>query len=442
MKTIFITVAYNAEKTIGRTIESILEQSHPDFIYYIADNGSTDSTGKIIRKYSQIDSRIVVISKTENDIWLFFEILPEILKKHNRTDYLCSIDADDTYNYDFLEKMLAFMQREHLDIAACGNDFIDSETGKVKNNRKIENDLVLEGSGFSDYFPYYYQFMRTVWGKIYSLSILLEDKFEPRHEMGYGGDTVFAIETFRRANRVGIFAESLHKYYMSQKSASHKLNPKRIISDRILFDVGRDFLISKVGNITKQNEEFLFRVYFKAVIDTINVLLDAQIDVSDKFTNLIDIIQSQHTQALIKWTGMVEQKNHVLGQIANWVSSQSPLLARVDVGFLEFFHEIVISILKNEYEKALSQIEDAIVQEIDIPVQYIEAFFALGLNLSAKLERSDDFVYFKKLQISLLIDFSRIDQAKEELVDWAEMLPNDMDFKELRIRLTQNQENA
>ena len=53
------TCAYNAAKTLKRTIESILQQTYQDFEYHILDNGSTDRTGNIIREYAKQDKRIV-----------------------------------------------------------------------------------------------------------------------------------------------------------------------------------------------------------------------------------------------------------------------------------------------------------------------------------------------------------------------------------------------
>ena len=53
VKVIVFTMAYNAQETIGRTIESILNQTFGNFEYYILDNASTDATEDIISDYGR-----------------------------------------------------------------------------------------------------------------------------------------------------------------------------------------------------------------------------------------------------------------------------------------------------------------------------------------------------------------------------------------------------
>ena len=50
--------AYNAYNDLGNSIESILDQDFKDFELLIMDDCSTDNTKKLIKKYSNIDSRV------------------------------------------------------------------------------------------------------------------------------------------------------------------------------------------------------------------------------------------------------------------------------------------------------------------------------------------------------------------------------------------------
>ena len=51
MEVSIITVCYNSEKTIERTIQSVLNQTYQDYEYIIVDGASTDKTLDIIKRY-------------------------------------------------------------------------------------------------------------------------------------------------------------------------------------------------------------------------------------------------------------------------------------------------------------------------------------------------------------------------------------------------------
>ncbi|NMB97498.1 MAG: glycosyltransferase family 2 protein, partial [Clostridiaceae bacterium] len=65
-KAFFIMTAYNTEKYIEEAINSILNQSEPNFIFFLRDNGSTDKTKEICQKYAQIDNRIILFRNEIN----------------------------------------------------------------------------------------------------------------------------------------------------------------------------------------------------------------------------------------------------------------------------------------------------------------------------------------------------------------------------------------
>lgn len=496
-KIIIYTPAYNAEKTLRRAVDSVLNQTYTNFTYYLLDNAATDSTYEIVKEYAERDKRIIPLHNDKN--WHGNGIL-DVIKNHSDDCYICELDADDEYAPDFLETMFMFIKRHSLDIAACGSDFIDAPTNKCLGIRKIEKNLVFDGDDFGRYFSVYYQFMRTIWGKVYSVSAIRSQEYEKYKINGYGADTIFAMNAFHNSNRIGIISESLHTYYVSPKSVSYQFDKNRASYDRILFDAARNFLISKCGEVSDENLNFLWIVYLNAIKDTLNVLLNSNISINDKLGYLLDIFQSSHTQELIKWSGAKKQKSDLFSQVASWMLSKneirndlefdiaadilvamdiiyptkingwqdgevfillakirdrhtnkgllspadsriisitdtSPYLIGLDIGFLCYFRDIVFSILQNDEKNALSQIVELIVQEKEIPDEYLEALLMLALNLSAKLEYSDYFIYFKKLQISLLIDLFRVDEAIKEFANWDEILSDDMDFRNLKERL-------
>ncbi|MDA9816417.1 glycosyltransferase [Alphaproteobacteria bacterium] len=92
---------YNAESTILDTLESFLNQTHQDFIIYIYDNASTDTSIQQIKTLE--DSRIVIVTAEKNKNWY---------KNFNRClgvcdeRYLLIAHADDVYHPQFLEKNL------------------------------------------------------------------------------------------------------------------------------------------------------------------------------------------------------------------------------------------------------------------------------------------------------------------------------------------------
>lgn len=57
---------YNGEQYIGAAIESLLNQTFTDFELVISDNGSTDETENICRRFESLDKRVTYIRQAEN----------------------------------------------------------------------------------------------------------------------------------------------------------------------------------------------------------------------------------------------------------------------------------------------------------------------------------------------------------------------------------------
>ena len=65
-KVSIIIPVHNAEKFIGKTIESVLNQTYKNWEMLIFNDKSKDNSLKIIKKYSEKDERIKVVDSKEN----------------------------------------------------------------------------------------------------------------------------------------------------------------------------------------------------------------------------------------------------------------------------------------------------------------------------------------------------------------------------------------
>ena len=93
MKISIITVCYNSQKTIEKTIKSVLSQSYKNFEYIIIDGGSTDNTIEIIKKYK----KKIDVFKSKKDKGIYDAINKGI--KYSTGSVVSILHSDDIF-YD------------------------------------------------------------------------------------------------------------------------------------------------------------------------------------------------------------------------------------------------------------------------------------------------------------------------------------------------------
>lgn len=88
-----VTVSFNAARTIRRTIDSVLAQTHPILEYLVIDGGSTDGTLDILRSYGD---RLRFVSEPDRGMY-------EAMNKgvtRSRGQWIHLLNADDWYVAD------------------------------------------------------------------------------------------------------------------------------------------------------------------------------------------------------------------------------------------------------------------------------------------------------------------------------------------------------
>lgn len=146
-----IIPAYNLEKYIRRTVESVLAQTYREIEVIVVDDGSTDMTGAILDEIFGNDQRVRVIHKENGGV-----SRARLCGIENaRGEYIGFVDGDDTVEPDMFERLYNNIVKFDADISHCGYKKIYADgrtenfyaTGRLVRQEKAKGlyDL-LEGS--------------------------------------------------------------------------------------------------------------------------------------------------------------------------------------------------------------------------------------------------------------------------------------------------------
>lgn len=126
-----LTCCFNAAEFLGEAIESVLHQSFGDYEFLLVDDGSTDSTPQILRRYAARDPRIVVLTKANTGLAdsLNFGL------RRARASWIARLDADDVAMPGRLERQLDFVRRRpKVILVGSGCWEIDAQGRRVKRH--------------------------------------------------------------------------------------------------------------------------------------------------------------------------------------------------------------------------------------------------------------------------------------------------------------------
>jgi len=133
-----VMAVHNLGEFLGSSIESILLQSYQDFEFVIINDGSSDSSSKILSNYARQDPRIRIITQPNSG-------LTKALNRgivQAKAEYIARQDADDISLPHRLAKQLRFVETHGCDLIS--SDFIVfDEKGDLFASRPSKKKLLL-----------------------------------------------------------------------------------------------------------------------------------------------------------------------------------------------------------------------------------------------------------------------------------------------------------
>lgn len=132
-----LTSVFNAEATIGRTIESVLRQTYDEIEYIIVDGGSTDTTVEVANTYQRIFDEaacrsLTIISEPDKGMYDGLNKGAKIA----RGELIGQINADDWYEPGAVAAMVKLYLEESYDVA-WGSIRIQKESGNMIKHARI-----------------------------------------------------------------------------------------------------------------------------------------------------------------------------------------------------------------------------------------------------------------------------------------------------------------
>ena len=221
---------YNAEKTLRRCVESILNQTFSDLEVILVDDGSTDSSWRICEEYAKRDNRVVAFHKKNEGPTRACKTGVELASG----EYIGFVDSDDYIDADMYALMMAESAKTKADIVIGGItiDYFDF-CKKIYNGlpagdysrSDIEKTIIprmLMPAGFNKF-----GIIPGLPLKIFKKTILEKSLVNVWDELVTGEDLAITSFAVMLAQGISILENASYHYVQTENSIIRSYAPKR-----------------------------------------------------------------------------------------------------------------------------------------------------------------------------------------------------------------------
>jgi glycosyltransferase involved in cell wall biosynthesis len=232
-----LMTAYNAEKYISESIDSILNQTFKNFEFIILNDGSTDRTLEIVQSYKDIRIKIIDDGKLG-----YYKAKKRLITEANG-DFIAIMDADDISYDTRLEVEVSFLlNNPEYGLVGTNAEWID------ENNKKF-------GSGFNfNYSPKELKARLLFQNCFVHTSVLIRKSIIDKYQLNYkeiaGEDFDFWVQ-IAKYSKIKNIPSKLIKYRIHGGNMIHSSWYKL---DDGLYNIIREQLIYYFNDNVNEND--------------------------------------------------------------------------------------------------------------------------------------------------------------------------------------------
>ena len=209
-----IVPVYNGEKSIERCLRSIQNQSYTNIEVIVVNDGSTDHTEKVIKKYVEEDARFHYIKKDNTGV----SDSRNIGMASAKGEYFQFVDGDDWLVKRATEEFVRTAQLYDCDMVI--SDFYRVCGRKIMVHGHIDMGPVITRTKFAEYMMkapanFYYG---VLWNKFFKADIIRKFSLVCDTDLDWCEDFRFNLEYLQYVGNVGVIDRPLY-YYVKTKGS-------------------------------------------------------------------------------------------------------------------------------------------------------------------------------------------------------------------------------
>ncbi|MFA7124329.1 MAG: glycosyltransferase [Candidatus Delongbacteria bacterium] len=277
-----IIPAYNVDRFISDTLDSLKAQTFKNFEIIVVNDGSTDCTlEKIKSSISEFTNEIILIDQKNSGVSRSRNTGIET----SRGKFICFIDGDDTVEPDYLQLMYERITSDDSDMVYCGYREVltDGSLFKKYSDRYRYGQGIMRGKTVLEKYLRGETYM-YIWSVIFKRELIFSNNIRFRNDISYGEDQIFNFQALAKADKVSCVKKELINYLRHDSGTMQNLNNLKYLSIlRSLYDLEKEF------EKNKERKEILNALkYDKTVRTTIMILTNwAAIEQRKKYDSLL-----------------------------------------------------------------------------------------------------------------------------------------------------------
>lgn len=201
-----IVPVYKAEQYIRTCVDSVLAQTFQDWELILVNDGSPDNSGDICDSYTQLDSRIKVIHKSNGGV----SSARNLGISSALGEWLYFIDSDDFIENQTLKTSLQESENNGIDLIVHGlvDDYLYNNTTRSVDYNMLKNNDYQSVIEYTDKCG----LLRGPVCKLFKKSIVNMYNIRFDESICYGEDTKFTFEYLRRCKSITFVSKHFYHY--------------------------------------------------------------------------------------------------------------------------------------------------------------------------------------------------------------------------------------